>query len=333
MRNFSVPSYFVNEALRNVEKYGISRDLLIKKHQIPVSLTSNPDARIPAAQFARLQQDITILLDDEMLGHLEKPLPTGCFAVACRSLINSKSVGIALSRYCQFYTLLDCGLSLEVIREKSLTRIRIAVTDKQYCYSLYAYEATLYYVHRLMNWLGDSPIPLLRVNLDYSAPPHANDYRPLFFATPVFFDQPHTEIVLHTALLKSPVAQNPRSLSRFLPVVIYELLTQDPGTTLWSNKISLLLQKNLASPIEMEEVAAKFALHPQTLRRRLQREGVHFQDIKNAVRRDFAIDQLTRTRQSIENIAAQTGFSEPSTFIRAFKSWTGMTPLGYRKTE
>jgi AraC-like DNA-binding protein len=27
-----------------------------------------------------------------------------------------------------------------------------------------------------------------------------------------------------------------------------------------------------------------------------------------------------------------TGFSEPSTFYRAFKRWSGMTPIEYRKT-
>lgn len=36
--------------------------------------------------------------------------------------------------------------------------------------------------------------------------------------------------------------------------------------------------------------------------------------------------------ESIDEIVYLTGFSEPSTFYRAFKRWSGMTPIEYRKT-
>ena len=41
---------------------------------------------------------------------------------------------------------------------------------------------------------------------------------------------------------------------------------------------------------------------------------------------------LATTDESIDEIVYLTGFSEPSTFYRAFKRWSGMTPIEYRKT-
>jgi len=44
------------------------------------------------------------------------------------------------------------------------------------------------------------------------------------------------------------------------------------------------------------------------------------------MRRDLAIHYLTQQNLAISKIAQRLGFSEPSAFNRAFKSWTGITP-------
>ena len=65
--------------------------------------------------------------------------------------------------------------------------------------------------------------------------------------------------------------------------------------------------------------------------RRLTAEGGSFKEIKNRLRRDTALHFLGKQGLSIEEIAHRAGFSESSAFIRAFKSWTGVTPYSYRK--
>ena len=49
--------------------------------------------------------------------------------------------------------------------------------------------------------------------------------------------------------------------------------------------------------------------------------------------RDRAKRLLAGTDESIDEIVYLTGFSEPSTFYRAFKRWVGMTPIEYRKLK
>ena len=72
------------------------------------------------------------------------------------------------------------------------------------------------------------------------------------------------------------------------------------------------------------------AMTPQTLRRRLHDEGRGFQAIKDDLRRDVSIEYLARTDLPLLDIAEKVGFSETSTFHRAFKSWTGVAPGEYR---
>ena len=81
----------------------------------------------------------------------------------------------------------------------------------------------------------------------------------------------------------------------------------------------------------LNDVAAMLYLSPQTLRRRLATEGKSYQGVKDALRRDAAIHLLLRHDLTLEDVAQQVGFSETSTFHRAFKKWTGVTPGLYRQ--
>jgi len=69
----------------------------------------------------------------------------------------------------------------------------------------------------------------------------------------------------------------------------------------------------------------------KTLRLKLKNEGITYQKHKDVMRRDLAIHYLTKQNVPITKIAQRLGFSEPSAFNRAFKTWTGVTPGAYRK--
>ena len=52
---------------------------------------------------------------------------------------------------------------------------------------------------------------------------------------------------------------------------------------------------------------------------------------ENQVKRDTAIELLTTSECSIEDISLRLGFAETSPFTRTFKQWTGVPPSAYRK--
>jgi AraC-like DNA-binding protein len=69
-----------------------------------------------------------------------------------------------------------------------------------------------------------------------------------------------------------------------------------------------------------------------TLRHRLHDEGQSYAGIKDDIRRDLARDMLINTPQTVSDIAARLGYSEPSAFYRAFKKWMGESPEAFRKS-
>jgi AraC-like DNA-binding protein len=103
----------------------------------------------------------------------------------------------------------------------------------------------------------------------------------------------------------------------------------------WTARLRRRLSTCLAQqpwPV-FEDLAQEFSITPSTLRRRLETEGCHYSGLKDQLRRDWAIAQLSETSMSLEDIAAQLGFHDASVFHRAFKRWTGLQPGEYRRRK
>jgi len=72
-------------------------------------------------------------------------------------------------------------------------------------------------------------------------------------------------------------------------------------------------------------------MSPKTLQRRLRREGMSYQKIKESIRRDFVIEHLRNPKLPTQEIAYMAGNFGSSSFSRKFREWTGMSPATYRK--
>ncbi len=76
----------------------------------------------------------------------------------------------------------------------------------------------------------------------------------------------------------------------------------------------------------VKAVSRSLLLSPRTLQRRLESEGVTFQGILNETRESLARHYLNKSSMTTTDIAFLLGYDEPSSFYRAFHSWTGLTP-------
>jgi AraC-like DNA-binding protein len=78
-------------------------------------------------------------------------------------------------------------------------------------------------------------------------------------------------------------------------------------------------------------VAKKLALSPRSLQRRLEEYGIDFNALVNETRRRFAVEYLKNPSNTLTEVAFLLGYSEVSAFNRAFKRWTGTTPMAHRR--
>jgi AraC-like DNA-binding protein len=331
MRQLSISVHFVRAVLKYAVARGLDPVQLLRDNRISPRLLDEDDARISIERFADLQVSTMLAMGDEGLGYGPSPLPIGSWSMMCYAVIHCDTLGKALARYCRFFGLFQHTTATELVVDDKYACIRLNPLYKEDGYDEYAGELALFNCHRFCSWLVQEHLPVQAFNFTHPAPAHADEYRPMFLGNPVNFEAPHTEMVLNRALLEMSNTQNEQSLVRFLRHPALVMLTQQYEQDSWTRRVQKLLRKDLDEMPELDVVATSLDVHPQTLRRRLSKEGTSFSELKSQLRRDISLHYLGKQGLSIEDIAHRAGFSESSAFIRAFKGWTGVTPYTYRK--
>jgi AraC-like DNA-binding protein len=81
---------------------------------------------------------------------------------------------------------------------------------------------------------------------------------------------------------------------------------------------------------QAHDAARALGTSVRSLHRRLAAEGTSFRAVEADVKRALANELLARPGASLDRIAAAVGFATASAFIRAYKRWTGRTPVRAR---
>ncbi|WP_339502716.1 AraC family transcriptional regulator [Pseudomonas silesiensis] len=331
MRERTIASHFARAALVGARQRGYDYSNLLQRLGISAELLDEPRARIAPEQFTRLIQGLWLALDDEYLGFGSAPSKPGSFAMMCHAVIHCRNLESALNRGLLFYSLFPGAPRLSLTREEEW--VRLSLDDAQlWDPDHFLSESLLLIWHRLGSWMIGQRISLEQATFSYPRPEHGAEYD-LLFSCPLQFKAAQSSLLFHSRYLNMPLLQDERTLKRFLERSPADLLSRpDDGDNL-SSQLRRLLSRDRSRWPDLESVAAHLHISPQTLRRHLREEGSSFQELKDQLRRDIAIYHLGRADLSLQQIAEQLGFSEPSAFHRAFKKWTGLTPGAYRARE
>jgi AraC-like DNA-binding protein len=330
----SVAIGFVRGMLAGLPRSGHSAAPLLLRAGIAPGVLNDPTARIPVERYAALYNLINQELDDEGFGLFSAPMRVGSFEFLCRSAITAPTLAIALERAARFLRIVLPDFTVMLDRDQGEARLTISESRGLDTGRVFAFEWLLRLLHGLSSWLVGRAIVLDAVAFPYPRPEHADDYALIYTANSRFdssFDA--TQLVARFAanLLDLPIRRDEAALQTFLvgaPGKLTMLYRRDREMVL---RVRDCLRDALPEARPLADVANALHLSPRTLHRRLEEEGSSFQAIKDALRRDLAINRLAKTQQPLSRIASDLGFADPSAFYRAFVSWTGMAPTHYRR--
>jgi AraC-like DNA-binding protein len=290
------------------------------------------EARITALQMEWLSATAMRELDDEALGWFSRRLPWGSYGMLVRASLTAPTLGVAMQRWCRHHGLLTEDIHLKVAVDGGVAHLQLHENRPLGALQEFAVVSVLRNALGVACWLTDSRIPLVQTTLRFAPPQHADSYRVLFDG-PTQFNAPTHSLQFDAGYLNLPIRRDEAALQRMLQRAL--LLTVRPyrRDRLLVEKVRQTLAEHPEHSRNADDLAAWLNLSARTLHRQLKEEGASLQQLKDAVRRDLAMDLLLRTQRPIKQIAAEVGFQNEKSFMRAFKGWAGATPDEFRTSR
>jgi AraC-like DNA-binding protein len=82
----------------------------------------------------------------------------------------------------------------------------------------------------------------------------------------------------------------------------------------------------------IEQIASDLRLSSRLIKRELHCDGLNYNVLVEATRRDLAFSYMRQRQLPFSEIAFLVGYSELSAFSRAVRRWTGQSPRSLRKS-
>lgn len=167
------------------------------------------------------------------------------------------------------------------------------------------------------------------IRLDVPRPCSATPFDDTF-SCPVVFDAREISIIFDTHLLDQPA---PRSRARLLTLedVARSRLAPANLDRLPDAVAAHIWAQVLTGAVSIESTAQAFDMSVRSLQRGLNREGIEFRTLTNAIRVRRAKELLEGTNASLTEISTALGYSTPASFTRTFRKATEVVPKEFRR--
>lgn len=151
------------------------------------------------------------------------------------------------------------------------------------------------------------------------------------FGNAIVYAAPVAGLAMRDTDWSLPVLQADAYLHAMLKSLATQLALGKSGTSALEQSLRARLRDALPSgDATPARVARLIGLSERTLQRRLADIGRSFSAVVEDFRHEEAIRLLSDPHLALVQVAARLGFSEQTSFTRAFKRWTATTPAAWR---
>jgi AraC-like DNA-binding protein len=171
----------------------------------------------------------------------------------------------------------------------------------------------------------------MEASFAHRRPANIDPYRKCF-KVPLYFDAEHYALVFSRDWLSSRPPGADGELNKLLKNQLDARKSE--GRLEFADQVRKVLRSALIAGYHSEaQIAELFSIQSHTLSRRLEASGTSFHELVDECRFEISREMLRNTSLSVAEIAASLGYTRASSFIRAFRRWSGVTPGYWRQKD
>jgi AraC-like DNA-binding protein len=173
----------------------------------------------------------------------------------------------------------------------------------------------------------------------YSRPADVSDHERAFDGAVLRFNAPFRGFAFDKAYERAPCPGADPALHSMVRARLDSFVGQIARLRTMTTAVRRLVvqemrrENSLSESALAERVAAALRMSRRTVSRKLEQEGTSFFAVADLVRREMALAYVLDRRLEMTEVAFLLGFSHVESFYRAFKRWTGDTPVAYRRAN
>jgi AraC-like DNA-binding protein len=290
----------------------------------------NPDRRISVEAMNMLLQRCIDLTGDEAFGLLaaEQLQPQVLHGLGLAWLA-SDTLYDGLKRTVRFGQLMHTGSVLHLEEEGEFVHLTIdrAVEVENYAYAARDFGVGMF-VRMCRLALGEFIAPV-KIEIERPTPKEPERFE-YMLCSPVTFECETTRLTFYLPDIMEPLATGDPALARVIDAQTQGYLDSFLAQTTSREVVGKIVEKLPDGPPNQQQIADALNVSNRTLQRKLKSEGTSFMDLLQDTRMQLARRYLLQPTRSVVETSYLLGFSEPSTFSRAFKRWTGQAPAEFR---
>lgn len=304
------------------ERCGVKAEILQDRH-----------ARTPHDAQNLFWQVLEDVSGDRHIGlHIAEKMPVYKGQVLQYLFLSSPTFGDGLVRSLNYQRLLsDATLATFEMLEGEAS-IKVSSASEKVKDLRHLSEAVAFGLVRFFRYVTDDKFTLNKVHFTHHVEGDVSEHERIY-GCEVSFGQPDNRLFFSADILEIPSLHAEPELLH-----LHEKLASEHVAKLERQDVVARVNRVIGEILEtgqvnLEQVAAKLDIKPRTLRTRLAEANTNFNQLLADYRCNLAKRLLANTDETIDEIVYLTGFSEPSTFYRAFKRWTEVTPIEYRNQK
>jgi AraC-like DNA-binding protein len=303
---------------------------ILERHELDIRSISDPDSHIDSKSLADVLEYCGTHFDDPLFGlklaQTQESDVFGCVTALCRA---APTFGEAVKSWIEYIPLAHSPVAiLELVEGGETSEIRWAVGAQLGANTQANYQAAALNM-KLLRGLGGKGFRPSYVNLAVNA--RSADATEVEDALGCSFngDAQMNAIAFPSAMMAHPVPSANRLLYRLIGGYLERVRNASRKTIV--EQVEDYVRGSLQSGnCSIERCAKRLGASVRTLQSNLGERGVRFSDILEHQRIALAKTYLEEDGLALDEVAIRLGYSEQSSFGRAFKRWTGSTPQVYR---
>jgi AraC-like DNA-binding protein len=319
--------------LRGAEQlYGLDRQELLETAGLSERELADPDARVSLSKIWSLWRVLIDRTGDPALGlHLGSRVVVRDMGLVGYAVYHSATLREAFERMSRYSRIVNEALVIRLLDDEDSGRV---VVDKaarldELVHPLVSRLASLVTVAREITGVPLSPIA---VRFRKTRPADVSEFQG-FFRGRLEFDADEASLVFGREDLDRPVVAADETLSGYLDRLADEVLESIDSSVTFKQRVRRAIWFDLSGgKPSLRSVAKQLGVSPRTLQRRMEEDGTSFAVELDALRHEMAMRLLQDHTLAVYEVAFLLGYSEPSTFYRAFRRWKRLSPQEYRRT-